>query len=58
VVGRSTRSLERMQEPTRKFSINIHFRREALIPAILFGAIVVAAAVMALVAPWILNHFG
>lgn len=58
MAGRSTRSLERMREASRKFSINDHFRREGVIPAVLFGAIIIVAALVALLGPWFLQFFG
>ena len=55
--GRSTRSLEGMSEPAEKSSINRHFRREGILQLAIGGAIVVAAALMALVGPWLYEHF-
>jgi hypothetical protein len=46
-----------MPGPPRKFSINEHFRREAVIPAIVFGAILGVAALAAVFGPWISQHF-
>ena len=54
--GRSTRSLDRMRKSVNESSINAHFRREAIWPAILFGVLLGVPAVMALVGPWILER--
>jgi hypothetical protein len=57
VPGRSTRSLERMSDTPGKFSINRHFRREALILIAVFGGIIVLAGIGALLGPWLFEHF-
>jgi hypothetical protein len=46
-----------MREPSRKFSINEHFRREGLFPAIAFGAMIAVAVLAAVVGPWIYDNF-
>lgn len=48
-----------MHEPSAKpkdRSINAHFRREAVIPVVIIGAIIAVAALMAAVGPFLLNH--
>jgi hypothetical protein len=47
-----------MSGPSRKFSINDHFRREAVFAAIVFGAIFVGAALVAIFGPWFFQHLG
>jgi hypothetical protein len=38
-------------------SINSHFRREAIIPVVLAGAVIALAALMAVVGPFLLSHW-
>ena len=45
-----------MPNERAKFSINRHFRREAIVPSAIFGAIIVLAIVGAAVAPWLFEH--
>ena len=48
-----------MIEPSAKpkdRSINAHFRREAIIPVVIIGAILALAALMAVVGPFLLTH--
>jgi hypothetical protein len=47
-----------MSEPSRKFSINSHFRREGVMQAVLIAAILIVAALMALVGPWLYQRLG
>jgi len=47
-----------MSGPSRKFSINVHFRREAIVPAVIFAAIIVLAGAMAVIAPWLFQQLG
>ncbi len=51
--ARWPRTLEHMSEPEGKFSINRHFRREGVIQAAVFVAIILIGVVIAVVAPWI-----
>ncbi len=46
-----------MPESSRKLSINHHFRREAIIPVVVLGSIIVLAGLGALVGPWLFEHF-
>jgi hypothetical protein len=43
-------------KPSRKHSINEHFRREAKLPAISLGIILFIALVMAFVGPWLFER--
>jgi len=45
-----------MPNDRAKFSINRHFRREAIVPSIILGGMIVVALVAALVAPWLFEH--
>ena len=45
-----------MSEPEGKFSINRHFRREGVIQAAVFVAIILIGVVMAVVGPWIFGR--
>ena len=42
-----------MKEEPAKASINEHFRREALLPAFLVGVMLILAAIVAIVGPWL-----
>ena len=45
-----------MRERSKESPINAHFRREAMIPAAIMGAIIVATLVMAFVGPWLFER--
>ena len=45
-----------MSGPEGKFSINRHFRREGVIQAAVFVAIILVGVVMAVVGPWIFGQ--
>ena len=45
-----------MPNDHEKFSINRHFRREAVVPSVIFAGLIVFALVAALVAPWLFEH--
>ena len=44
-----------MEKPSQQ-SINTHFKREAYIPALIFGAILGVAALAAIVGPSLYQH--
>jgi hypothetical protein len=58
VAGRSTGSLERMKnQRAERTSINRHFWREGVIQAAIIPVMVILAAVMAFVGPWLFDYF-